>query len=56
MRLLDKYVLFDAPGQVELVTHHPAFRRILQHLESLDFRVFLPSLLTQTIYSYVQYI
>jgi len=30
---IDSYVLFDCPGQVELVTHHESFRNILEILK-----------------------
>lgn len=34
-----EYVVFDCPGQVELVTHHGALRRILARVEKLGYRV-----------------
>lgn len=34
-----EYVVFDCPGQVELVTHHGALRRILGRVEKLGYRV-----------------
>jgi len=46
--VLDDYVLFDCPGQVELFTHHSSLRNIFFRLQKLGYRVrllFLPSLL-----------
>ena len=35
----DVYFLFDCPGQVELYTHHPSFKRIINQLQKWGFRV-----------------
>lgn len=35
----DDYVLFDTPGQVELISHSDLMRKLVRHLESLNFRV-----------------
>ncbi|KAI9717198.1 MAG: hypothetical protein M1828_007391 [Chrysothrix sp. TS-e1954] len=37
--MLDDYVLFDCPGQVELFTHHSSLRHIFQRLEKLGYRL-----------------
>lgn len=37
--LEDHYFLFDCPGQMELYTHHNTVKRIVEHLQKLDFRV-----------------
>lgn len=38
--ILDDYVLFDCPGQVELFTHHGSLRNIFFRLQKLGYRVF----------------
>jgi hypothetical protein len=38
-RLRGHYLLIDCPGQAELYTHHSSFFKIVQRLQSLDFRV-----------------
>ena len=35
------YVIFDTPGQVELWTNHDSFKRIIESLTKLDYRVSL---------------
>ena len=35
----DDYILFDCPGQIELYTHLPVFRRILDALQGWGFRI-----------------
>eukprot|EP00730_Choanoeca_flexa_P002009 TRINITY_DN10876_c0_g2_i5.p1 TRINITY_DN10876_c0_g2~~TRINITY_DN10876_c0_g2_i5.p1 ORF type:complete len:271 (+),score=62.50 TRINITY_DN10876_c0_g2_i5:105-917(+) len=35
----DDYLLIDCPGQIELYTHLPLMRQLVQHLVSLDFKV-----------------
>jgi len=35
----DDYILFDCPGQIELYTHIPVMRQLLERLQSWDFRV-----------------
>jgi GPN-loop GTPase len=37
--MLDDYILFDCPGQVELFTHHDSLKRIFKRIEKLDYRV-----------------
>ena len=37
--ILDKYLLFDFPGQVELYTHETSVHKILEKLGKLNFRV-----------------
>lgn len=37
--LKDAYLLFDCPGQVELYTHHPAVRNIVNALQRMEYRV-----------------
>ncbi|KAJ3124786.1 GPN-loop GTPase 2 [Nowakowskiella sp. JEL0407] len=36
---LDKYILFDCPGQVELYTHHSSMKNILEILIKKDYRI-----------------
>jgi len=36
---LDKYIIFDCPGQVELYTHNTAIKNIINILEKRDYRV-----------------
>ena len=38
----EDYVLFDCPGQVELITHHASLRNIIHRIEKLGYRVRLP--------------
>lgn len=38
-KLLDDYVIFDCPGQVELFTHHASLRNIFFRLQKLGYRV-----------------
>ena len=33
------YVIFDCPGQVELYTHHPAFRNIVERITKWGMQV-----------------
>jgi GTPase SAR1 family protein len=35
----DCYFLFDCPGQVELYTHHKSMQRIVDRLQSKDYRI-----------------
>lgn len=35
----DTYVLFDCPGQIELYSHIPAMRHIVDSLQRMRFRV-----------------
>lgn len=35
----DDYILIDCPGQIELYTHLPLMRQLVQHLQSLDYKV-----------------
>eukprot|EP00918_Siedleckia_nematoides_P059186 GHVU01129073.1.p1 GENE.GHVU01129073.1~~GHVU01129073.1.p1 ORF type:complete len:267 (-),score=64.65 GHVU01129073.1:164-964(-) len=35
----DEYFLIDCPGQIELYTHVPVMRRIVEHLERMDVRI-----------------
>jgi len=35
----DDYFLFDCPGQIELYTHIPVMRRLVEQLQAWDFRV-----------------
>jgi GTPase SAR1 family protein len=35
----DDYLLIDCPGQVELYTHLPAMRQIVDHLQGAGYRV-----------------
>jgi len=37
------YVIFDTPGQVELWTNHDSFKRIIERLTKMDYRVSSPS-------------
>ena len=34
-----EYVIFDCPGQIELFTHIPVFRRVIRTLEEASFRI-----------------
>lgn len=36
---IDKYVLFDCPGQVELFTNHDSLRNVFFRLQKLGYRV-----------------
>ena len=40
--LVDDYILFDCPGQVELFTHHSSLRNIFFRLQKLGYRVRSP--------------
>lgn len=44
--VLEDYVLFDCPGQVELFTHHESLRNIFFRIQKFGYRVriFLPFL------------
>ncbi|KAF2032756.1 hypothetical protein EK21DRAFT_60255 [Setomelanomma holmii] len=42
--VVDDYVLFDCPGQVELFTHHGSLRNIFYRLQKLGYRMEFPSL------------
>ena len=33
------YLIFDTPGQVELWTNHDSFKRVIERLTKLDYRV-----------------
>lgn len=33
------YVIFDTPGQVELWTNHESFRKVIERLTKMDYRV-----------------
>lgn len=35
----DDYVIFDCPGQIELYTHLPIMRQLVEQLERFNFRV-----------------
>ncbi|XP_037609176.1 GPN-loop GTPase 3 [Sebastes umbrosus] len=35
----DDYILFDCPGQIELYTHLPVMRQLVEHLQQMEFRV-----------------
>ncbi|ELT90588.1 hypothetical protein CAPTEDRAFT_105007 [Capitella teleta] len=35
----DDYILFDCPGQIELYTHIPVMRQLVDHLQAQNFRV-----------------
>uniref|UniRef100_A0A0B6ZQ01 GPN-loop GTPase 3 n=1 Tax=Arion vulgaris TaxID=1028688 RepID=A0A0B6ZQ01_9EUPU len=35
----DDYILFDCPGQIELYTHIPVMKQLVEKLQSWDFRV-----------------
>lgn len=35
----DDYILFDTPGQIELISHFDMMKNFVKHLESLNFRV-----------------
>jgi GPN-loop GTPase len=35
----DDYVIFDCPGQIELYTHLPTIRQLVEQLEKWNFRV-----------------
>lgn len=35
----DDYILFDCPGQVELYTHIPAMKQLVETLQKWDFRI-----------------
>ncbi|XP_002736815.1 GPN-loop GTPase 3-like [Saccoglossus kowalevskii] len=35
----DDYIIFDCPGQIELYTHLPVMRQLVDQLQSWDFRV-----------------
>jgi hypothetical protein len=37
--VLEDYVLFDCPGQVEIFTHHSSLRNIFFKLQKLGYRV-----------------
>lgn len=37
--MLEDYILFDCPGQVELFTHHSSLRNIFFRLQKLGYRV-----------------
>ena len=43
------YVIFDCPGQVELYTHHAAFRNIVNCISKWGMQVFLHLLIKITI-------
>jgi GTPase SAR1 family protein len=38
--VIDEYILFDCPGQVELFTHHASLRNIFFRLQKIGYRVF----------------
>ncbi|EDQ89927.1 uncharacterized protein MONBRDRAFT_18837 [Monosiga brevicollis MX1] len=35
----DDYILIDCPGQIELYTHLPLMRQLMDHLQSLDYKL-----------------
>jgi GTPase SAR1 family protein len=35
----DDYILFDCPGQVELYTHIPVMKQLVEKLQCMDFRI-----------------
>ena len=35
----DDYVIFDCPGQIELYTHLPIMKQLIDNLERWNFRV-----------------
>lgn len=35
----DDHILFDCPGQIELYTHMDVMKRLVHHLQAMDFRV-----------------
>ncbi|XP_012697730.1 GPN-loop GTPase 3 [Clupea harengus] len=35
----DDYILFDCPGQIELYTHLPVMKQLVEHLQQMEFRV-----------------
>ena len=35
----DDFLFFDCPGQIELYTHIPLMRRLVEKLQSFDYRV-----------------
>lgn len=37
--LVEDYVLFDCPGQVELFTHHGSLRKIFMRIQNMGYRV-----------------
>ena len=37
--VVEDYVLFDCPGQVELFTHHSSLRNIFFRIQKLGYRV-----------------
>jgi GTPase SAR1 family protein len=37
--IVDDYILFDFPGQVELFTHHGSVKNILEQLQKVNYRV-----------------
>lgn len=46
LMIVEDYVLFDCPGQVELFTHHASLRNIFFRLQKLGYRVCLTTNLT----------
>lgn len=40
--MVEDYVLFDCPGQVELFTHHGSLRNIFMRIQKMGYRVRLP--------------
>ena len=38
-RIVEDYVLFDCPGQVELFTHHESLRNIFFRIQKFGYRV-----------------
>lgn len=35
----DDYIIFDCPGQIELYTHIPVMKQLVEHVVNLDYRV-----------------
>ena len=35
----DDYIIFDCPGQIELYTHIPVMKQLVQHVLQQDYRV-----------------
>ena len=52
-RVVDDYILFDCPGQVELYTHYSSLRKIFARLEKMGYRVFslIHSLILTSLFS-----
>ena len=44
----DDYIIFDCPGQIELYTHLPIMKQLVDNLEKWNFRVSNQSLLNKS--------